>query len=171
MKWLWGIGIALLFSTSLFADGVDPLWEKYIKAKVTFQNDLADLLVQSHPEFKDLILTARDLQVTMAKMRQRKYYYLLKNYPEKISRDQGTIQWSNFQWTEDDNKKLLNADPEYVDLTKTKGVLEEKNQSRTDWPAARKAFVKVRKSQEYKKMLKTLMDTISEIDGELKTIR
>jgi hypothetical protein len=171
MKWLWVIGIALMFSTSVLADEADQLWEQYIKAKVTFQNDLADLLVKSHPEYEDLILTSRDFQVTMAKMQKRKYYYLLKNDPEKISRDQGTAQWSNSEWTEEDTKKLLDANPKYVDLTKTKSILKTKNQDDPDWPAARIAFAAVMKGQEYKRILKTLMDTISVIDGELKKTR
>lgn len=171
MKWLPAIGIALVFSSSLLAAETDPLWEKYIKAKITFQNDLADLLVKSHPEFEHLIVTSRDLQVAMAKMRQRTYYYLLKNDPDKISRDHGAIQWANFEWTEEDNKKLLGVDPEYVELTKTKSSLKEKNQGHPDWPAARKAFAESMKKPDYKKIHKTLMDTISEIDEALKRTR
>lgn len=171
MKRLLIIGIALLFSTSLLAAETDPLWEKYIKAKLTFQNDLADFLTVSNPEFKDLILTSRDLQITMAKMRQLKYYYLLKNGPGKISRDQGTTDWANFDWREEDNKKLLNTSPEYVALTKNKDILVKKNQGNPDWPVARKAFAEAMKRQEYKKIFKTLMDTISEIDEELKRTR
>ena len=107
MKKLLIFAIVLSISTPLFAVDKDPLWEKYIKAKITFQNELADLFIAEHPNFKKLILASRDLQIMMEKMRQQKYYYLLNNNPGRIKRDQGSIQWSNFEWTEEDNKKLL----------------------------------------------------------------
>ena len=158
----------LMLGSTLYAAKPDPLWDRYINAKIRFQNELADLLVESNPEFKDLIIISRDLQVTMAKMRQQKYYYIRTNDPGRIIIDQGTGQWSNFEWTEDDNNKFMAASAEYAELAKAKNDLQEKNQGNPEWPAARKTFADVMKKERYQAILKKLMDTTALIDAELK---
>ena len=158
----------LVLSSNLFAAELDPLWERYIQAKITFQNELADLLVESNPEFKDLIIISRDLQVVMTKMRQQKYYYVLTYDPGRIVRDQGTSQWSNFEWKDEDNQKLLLSSADYRNLSNAKSILQEKNQGNPDWPLARKAFADVMKKERYQAILSTLMYTTASIDAELK---
>ena len=168
MKRLLLIGITLLFNTTLFADGTDPLWGKYINAKVKYQDDLAALFAETHPELKDLIVINHDLQVTMTLIRQRRFYYLLEINPYKIIRNQGISKWTNFNWSEKDEETLVKKDPKYAALSKVKDDLYEKNQGHPDWPAYRKAFTEEGESQRYKDIHKAFMDVRTEIDSKLK---
>ncbi|WDP92341.1 MAG: hypothetical protein HUN04_22510 [Desulfobacter sp.] len=127
--------------------------------------------MRSHPEFEGLITTSRDLQITMTKMRQREYYYVLNTHPDKISRDKGAVQWANFKWTKAYEKALQGIDPEYAELMEAEAGLKVKNQGHPDWPAARAAFTEVMKTREYKEILKALMDKITGIDEGLRMTR
>lgn len=48
------------------------------------------------------------MQILAIKKRTKEYYYLLKNYPNQIITNQGVSKWINYEWTEENEKNLLN---------------------------------------------------------------
>lgn len=113
-------GIFLLTSTSLFASNKDYLWEEKTNAAIEYQKKLAELLLKEIPEAEEIILIQRDMQITMQKIRSEEYYYLLQNHPDQIVTNQGISQWSNFEWTEENEKELLISSEEYKNLINMK---------------------------------------------------
>ena len=91
---------------SSFATEKDYLWEKRSNAQVDWQIGLANLLLNENPEEKELIQMQLDLQINYIRIRNEKYYYLLKNNPSRLDRDNGHLQWANFEWTENDEFNL-----------------------------------------------------------------
>lgn len=61
MRTLSVIATTLLLCSTLFASQTDPLWEKYINARMKYQDDVATLLAETHSELKELIAINHDL--------------------------------------------------------------------------------------------------------------
>jgi hypothetical protein len=169
MKALFTFFIAMTVAGTAWSVDTDPLWERYIEAKISFQSELAQLFLDSNPEYKELILVSRDLQVTLARMRRLEYYYLLEHDSGRIVRDRGTARWSNFQWSEEDRTNRMKESPVYATLIAEKIVLEEKNRDNPDWPAARQAFAELMTTAQYRAIVKRLTDTVAGIEEELKS--
>jgi hypothetical protein len=134
LKALFTCFIALTIAGTAWSADTDPLWERYIEAKIGFQNELAQFFLDSNSEFQELILTSRDLQVTLAGMRRVEYDYLLEHDPGRIIRDRGTARWSNFQWSAEDRENLKKVSPAYAALVAEKAVLAEKNRFKIGLP-------------------------------------
>jgi len=163
--------LILFIGSTFFASEIDSLWEKRSRVQIEWQDNLANLLLKELPEAKEIILIQRDLQITFIQMAKEKYYYLLQNYPSRIIRNRGQTQWANFDWTKDDEKKLLEISEAYRNLKSTKESLEEKNQGHPMWPKLRESFGAIQKTEEYQEKYKKLIESLEEIDNLLKKIR
>lgn len=162
----------------------DPLWEKEIKAKIEWQNDLAGLLTQAVPEAEEFILDARDIQITYIQIETEKYYYILQNhpsqitrneeyyyrlhnYPSRIIREQGPFRRFNFFWSENYENKLLEISETYKRLKNIQESLFEKTKGHPMQPKYAEAFVNIRRTEQYQKIHKKTLRAFEEIDKEL----
>lgn len=167
MKTIVSFIFFFLIKINSYAIESDPLWERYISSKIKFQESLAELFVESNPEYKELIYTSRDLQIVLSKIRQKQYYFLLEYKPHTIIMDQGVSKWSNFYWDEHDQSKLRHSSSEYAELLESQEILSMQNQDNPNWLDVREAFTKVISSKKYNEILFELMTTTSEIEKEL----
>lgn len=158
--------IAFPLSRSTSAAEKDLLWERMINAQVDFQNSLADLLVSAIPDAKELILIQRDLQIVMREIRSRQYYYLLETDPSRIVRTEGISRWINFDWSKDDEARLL-MDPSYASLVGRKEKLYGQNQGHPMWPVIRAGLPDVMATEEYQNIMRSHTKTLDEIESML----
>lgn len=169
IKTILGILLLLLTSIPLFAFDEDPLWEEKTNSQIKYQTDLATLLLKEMPEAEELILIQRDMQIVMIKIRSEEYYYLLQNHPDQIVTNQGILRWINYEWTEENEKELLNSNEQYKNLQKEREDLIEKNQKQQQWPIVHEKFSKIKETEEYKKIDEGLTKSFSAIEEKLKT--
>lgn len=156
-----------IIGKSCFATEKDALWEKRSNAQIDWQQNVADLLLDEAPEAKAIILIQRDLQMNYIKTRSEKYYFLLKNYPSRLKRNQGHSQWANFEWTEEDENELLKFNDTYKSLKEEQQLLKNKSTGHALWPQLRASFKTIQNRDHYQKLQNTLTDTFREIDREL----
>lgn len=162
------VGIFLLAGTGLFASDRDPLWEEKKHSQIEYQKDLSELLLTEIPEAKEIVRIQRDLQIVMIKMRSERYYYLLHNHPDRIVTNQGITGWSNFEWTEENDKGLISSNEEYKNLKTTYDGLKGKNQGHPQWTTVREKFPKIRASEAYRKIHEKLLNALNAIEESLK---
>jgi hypothetical protein len=160
--------VLCLLSIPLYALEKNTLWGEKINSQIEFQNKLANLLLREIPEAEEIVIIQRDFQITMIEMRSEEYYFLREHMPSRIIRNQGTSRWSNFEWTDEDNKKILMLNENYRNLKQKKELLEKKNQGHPMWPLVRDKFSKIRETPEYREIYKRLMGTLEEIELKLK---
>ena len=98
--------ISLIFLTNiLFANNSNELRKKNSEAQIQWQNSLAKLLInKTTVDLKELIVLQRDIQLVNIKLRDEKYYYLLKNRPFQLVKTKGYNKWLNFEWNK--NKEM-----------------------------------------------------------------
>lgn len=172
MKRLWVIMCIAMISGYVCASETDPLWEKYIKARITYYTDLAELAIRAHPEFREMFELTRDIRVTSTKLRQRRYYYLLNYDPGRIRRNEGAVQWADLDWTAEDNKLIRDKDPKYLELLNILRDLNRQSARHPDWANAHLASAGLMRTAEYKNIFNAFWHTtIAEIDQELKNSR
>jgi len=152
---------------SSFATEKDYLWEKRSNAQVDWQIGLANLLLNENPEEKELIQMQLDLQINYIRIRNEKYYYLLKNNPSRLDRDNGHLQWANFEWTENDEFNLLKLNDEYEKLKYEHELLNSKNAGHLSLTKVRESFISIQEQDNYQELYKKLKNTFIEIDQEL----
>ena len=146
----------------------DIVWEEYIKAKKQYQTALAELLLRQLPEAEEIIEVQRDIQFNMIEMRSEKFYFILKNYPEKLVADQGISPWSNFEWSEEHEKELIRTNEKYRQLKDEYGAMKKINQGHRQWSIVRERFPLIRETDEYQLLHKALLSSLAEIDEKLK---
>lgn len=162
------VAIVLLVTTPLYAIEKNQLWEQQVNSINEFQEKLASLLLKEIPAAKEIILIQRDLQLVMIKMRSEKFYYLLENDPDRIVKDQGLSKWINFEWTKEDEEKLLLTNNKFKRLTAEYEVLMKNNQGHKQWPNARKKFSTIRETEDYITLQENLMNSLKAVGEELK---
>ena len=147
--------LLVVLSSLCFAEKI-TLWEQKVNAQIEYQKLVADLSLKETPELEEIIIISRDLQITMYKMKREKYLYLISHHPKRIDPDNDL----NFEWTDEDEKTLLELSKYYKSLKTKKKEFKTKNQSHPMWPALRESFVKIRETEEYKKIYKNLIEVL-----------
>lgn len=138
------------------AAGENTLWEQKIAAQIEFQNQIAELMRAKAPELEEVIFISRDLQIVYYAMKRERYRYLIDNFPGRIDPDQDL----NFEWTGEDEDKLIHSNKKYSDLAAQKKNLKTKKQGHAMWPAVREVFSSVRKTDEFIKLTEELMEIL-----------
>ena len=164
MKTILTVLTLIISSTTLFATEIDPLWEKRTAAIIKFQTKGTNLLVSEYPELEEIAVLQHDLQLTLIQMRNEKYYYLLKNKPDNLIRNQGISRWANFKWTDEDENILTATSGKYLELKDKKEQLKEKEKNYSMTIEVREKFSELFKIKEYQKLQQKLMDTMKDID-------
>jgi hypothetical protein len=136
----------------------------YTKAQRQWQQDLADFLSNRRPDLKKLIFVSRDLQLAMIERRSLEFSYLLKTHPERIVRDSGISQFSNFDWTDQDGDALRRSNPDYALLEKRVQVLRQRNDGDPQWPALRAAYQSLAKEAEYQQVYGRFQQRVKEAE-------
>ena len=109
-------------------------------AKVQFQRDLRNLVVQNRPEFEALANVSMELQILFAEARRKKFDHLLKHDPDRIDTANGLGRFSNFAWSDEDAKNFMAESASYRKLEERITRLEEQNNGHPDWPKIRAYF-------------------------------
>jgi hypothetical protein len=117
----------------------EKAWAAYAQAQHQWQEELADFLSSRRPDLKDLIVISRDLQSALIERRSLEFRYLLATHPERILRNQGIAQFSNFQLTDEDLDALSRSSPDYAAALKRIKALRQRSDGHPQWPALRAA--------------------------------
>ena len=146
--------ILILFFTCSYASDTDfDLWNERASSQIKWQNFISDELLKEIPEAKELILLQRDLQITNIELRKHKYFYLVNTHPNRIVRDKGEMQWSNFNWSTEDESELLKSNRNHEKISQERLLLIQKSEGHPMWPKVRSAF-KIISSKENSQRLK-----------------
>lgn len=117
-----------------------------LAGKTAYQSGLRDLIVERRPGFTRLADINRDLQILFAEMRFAGLDYLLSTAPERLESTSGLSKLRNFDWTEEDVRRLTESSPDYRAQVARLEVLKAQNQGHPEWPDMR-AFVKSQMSE------------------------
>jgi hypothetical protein len=145
---------------------------EYTLAQEKWQRGLAELVIRKNPEFAAVASAQRDLQFAYIEARTARFAYLLKHDPSRIVLTKGLSTFSNFEWSDNDTKALIEADPSYAALEGKVSALRKKNDEQPDWPRFREYFRNtLSKSKEYQVLLKEFMSRTKQVEGLLQSYR
>ena len=116
-----------------FAECAQDIANKDFIAKQAFQTELRDMIVGPRPDFKELADINMDLQIAYAEFRKAKLVYLLEHDPERIKITGGLSKFSNFDWSEKDQRKFVQANGAHALLAEKVEKLKKANNSHPDW--------------------------------------
>ena len=139
------IGLALIAQMSFiapvraadFPECAQDIANKDFFAKQAFQTNLRDMIVGPRPDFKELADINMNLQIAYAEFRKAKLAYLLEHDPDRIAKTGGLSKFSNFDWSEKDQEKFVQANDAHARLAEKVEKLKEVNNSHTDWEKMR----------------------------------
>lgn len=173
-----GLAVAVQVSTSepvsadAFADCVRATASADMVAKVEFQRDLRNLVVQNRPEFEALANVSMNLQILFAEARRKKFDYLLKQDPNRIDTANGLGRFTNFDWSDDDTKNFMAESDSYRDLETRISQLKERNNGHADWPELRAYFrAELNQSAEFSGVMARFQDRQSEVEVDIARCR
>jgi len=153
-----------------FTDIAQKAHTQYTSAQEEWQRGLAALVIRTHPEFAAVALAQRNLQLAYIETRTARFDYLLEHDPSRIMLANGLSRFSNFEWSDDDNKALMDADPSYAALERRVAGLRSKSDQQPDWPRFREFFRKtLSKSHEYQVLLTELLSRTKQVEALLQS--
>lgn len=123
-----------------FADCVRDAASEDLANKTEFQRGLRDLVVQKRPEFESLATVNMEFQILLAERRRAKFDHLLKHDPNRIDTTNGLVQFSNFEWFNEDSARFMDESSSYRDLEFRISTRQEQNNDHPDWPDLRQHF-------------------------------
>ena len=145
---------------------------EYTLAQKEWQRGVAELVARTHPEFAAVASAQRNLQLAYIEARTAQFEYLLEHDPSRIVLTHGLSSFTNFEWSEDDSKALIEADPSYAALERKVSELRRKNDQQSDWPTFRKFFrYELVKSNEYQLLLKEFMSRTRQVEALLESYK
>lgn len=139
---------------------------KDLAAKVEFQRALRDFIVKDRSEFRSLADINMELQILLSQARRAKLDYLLKHDPHRINTSGRLVKFNNFDWLEEDSKKLRAESRSYRDLEHEISSLKLKNNNHPDWPKLRQYF---RSHLSHSAGYKALIDRLKTRQKEVET--
>jgi len=149
-----------------FADCVRDAASKDLMAKREFQRDLRDLIVQNRLEFEALATVNMELQILLAEARRAMFDYLIVNDPDRIDTTNGLVQFSNFDWFDEDSAKLMEESASYRELENQIALVQEQNNKHPDWPKLREYFRSdLDQSPNFKALMVRLQSRRSEVES------
>jgi hypothetical protein len=144
---------ALMIASAAQAADKDVAWETMNAIKRDFQQSFFESAVAKWPEYKELLMQYRELQLAKIERRSMIYYYWLENEPDRIVRDQGIERYLNFQWTRRDIA-IFNAKVEgFKELNQRVEYLNSKNYKDKDWKKFTAVLSSIATDADYKKLL------------------
>lgn len=130
----------------------DPAWETYIKAhkeaQVAFHHEVR---LRMH-ELRDTIALSQEMQIENANQKTARFYYLQAHAPGRIVRSQGFSAFINFEWTDEDETRLMAEDKEYRKRQKKIDKLREKLDKNPDFESILKQLDEINGSIEYERI-------------------
>jgi hypothetical protein len=116
-----------------FAECAQDIANKDFIAKQAFQTELRDMIVAPRQDFKELANLNMDLQIALAEARKTVIAYLLEHEPARLSTTGGLSKFSNFDWSEKDQEKFVQANKAHAQLAEKVEKLKKANNSHPDW--------------------------------------
>ena len=141
---------------------------EYSLAQEEWQRGLAELVIRTNPEFTAVASAQRDLQLASIALRTARFDYLLQHEPSRIVLTNGLSQFSNFNWSDDDSRALIELDPSYAALERKVSESRRKNDAQPDWARFREYFRNtLSHSNEYQVLLKEFMSRTKQVEALL----
>ncbi len=142
----------------------DPLRQRASLAKISYQDQIYELLVSELPDSEPLLKEQRDLQVALIERADRRYEYLAQN--GRIPRGPSLSAWLNFQWWDADEEELRYQSQEYVWLqTRITQLSQSKFKSR-EWDPVMEKFGQ--QGPRMQKIQRDLNRALHQVELELK---
>ena len=166
------VAFATFMITIVNADTPDEIAKRarreYATAQARWQYDLAELVIRTHPVFETTAIAQRDLQLAYIEQQAVRFEYLLDHNPSRIALTEGLSAFANFEWSDEDNKALIETDPSYAELEKRVSELRKKNDEQADWPQFREYFRDtLSKTKEYERLLNEFAQKQKEVEDML----
>jgi hypothetical protein len=159
-------------SADAFADCVRSTASAHMVAKVEFQRDLRNLVVQNRPEFEALSDVNMDLQILFAEARRKRFDHLLTHDPDRIDTANGLSRFSNFSWSDEDTKNFMAESESYRKLERRISQLEDQNNAHPDWPELREYFrAELTRSPEFSGVMARFQDRQSDVEARITQCR
>ena len=175
---LLGLSFAIHTATSgpasadAFADCVRGTVSADMVAKVQFQRDLRNLIVQNRPRFEALATINMQLQILYAEARRRKFDYLLAHDPERIDTANGLSRFSNFAWSDQDSNNFMAGSDSYRDLETRISQKKDQNNGHPDWPEMRAYFrSELNQSAEFNGVMARFQDRQRAVEADVAQCR
>ncbi len=175
---LLGLSFAIHAATSgpasadAFADCVRGTVSADMVAKVEFQRELRNLIVQNRPGFEALATISMQLQILYAESRRRKFDYLLAHDPDRIDTANGLSRFSNFAWSDQDSNNFMAESNTYRDLETRISQKKDQNNSHPDWPEMRAYFRSgLTQSAEFSGVMARFQDQQAEVEADVARCR
>jgi hypothetical protein len=131
---------------------VEALWKDYVVAKKRFQFDLSRLLAGTWPELEGVARLQRDQQFAMIELRNMKFQYLLENDPDRIILDDGLSAFANFDWTEEDDEALREANADFAKLQRWAAMNDQRLSDHPKFPAAQERLERLQREEHFRSM-------------------
>ncbi len=141
---------------------------EYSLAQEKWQRGLAELVIRTNPEFTAVASAQRDLQLASIALRTARFDYVLRHDPSRIVLTNGLSQFSNFEWSDDDSRALIEVDPSYAALERNVSELRRKNDEQPDWAIFREYFRNtLSQSHDYQILLQEFMSRTKQVEALL----
>ena len=139
-----------------------------LAAKTTYQQALRDLAVAKRSDFKFLADNNRDFQITLAQLRAAQIAWLAQVQPQRIVTDQGPANFTNYNWSPEDDEAFIAADPGHASLSNSADRWRRKNDRSKVWPAFRSWFRReVAPTPEFEALTHTLTEARADLATHL----
>ena len=145
----------------------DEAREKAAGAQKQFQQEIYEMMASRWAHLEPLLKIHRDNQIARSEAGTLRFYFLLRNHPEKIVRDKGISAFLNFEWSEEDEERLRKTSGEYRKLQGRIDELRRLSDGNRLWPEAREKFALFSKEEDYKAALNRLNEAFREVRESL----
>lgn len=165
-KLFLALGLAPLFLVGLSQAALSDDYQKcllkvsnnYLEARIEFQTELANLIIEDLPGLGNLAILNRDLQIGLARARNMKLNYLIEDDVARLVSASGLTRFTNFDWTAQDDADLGDLNPDFSALLDQLDVLAEDNNNNPNWPELRAKFGELQNGKEFQKILEKFIE-------------
>ena len=141
-----------------FVECASGIATKDFVAKKFFQTKLRDMVVGPRPDLKELANLNMELQIALAEARKTIIVYLVEHDPARLSTTGGLSRFSNFEWSDEDQEKFVQANEAHAQLEERVEKLRKANDSHPLWGKMR-GFMnrELSKNPEFEKLMTQFM--------------
>jgi len=157
-----------ILSTTRAEIAKDLAWETYIssqkKIKVAFHH-----LIRLHwPHLSKTVLKSQNLQLAQSDERSMQYYYLLEYHSDRIVKNQGFQAFTDFEWTDKDEEKLISLNSSYEKLRKQNKKTKDKLEANLQYREVMDGMASLEDEREYLQILARFRFVSEEVEEILR---
>lgn len=149
---------------------ISGIYLEYEQLAIDFQYNHYLLMTSVYPELKEVAAAERDEQILRRKRRTQRFMFLLQNQPDKLTLDKGIMAMTNFDWNDQLEQRLIEADPDYARISSQLRQKIAENRKNALTLEQREKIKNVFYRPEYIQLLKDMQKQVDKIDEKLKAV-